>query len=141
MIDLRSDTVTRPTQAMRCAMLDAAVGDDVFGEDPTVNRLEEYVAALLGHPPGGFEYVSRSPGQLEAHLLRQTLHLLQVPRPRQDRSRRNRHVVLRPRSHHEPYPRRQQRPYIRASCLSKLIHDEKLDLIFKLVKYLCVNFS
>ena len=48
MIDLRSDTVTRPTQAMRLAMAEAPVGDDVFGEDPTVNRLEEYVAELLG---------------------------------------------------------------------------------------------
>ena len=48
MIDLRSDTVTRPTQAMRRAMCEAAVGDDVFGEDPTVNRLEAYVAELLG---------------------------------------------------------------------------------------------
>ncbi len=48
MIDLRSDTVTRPTEAMRQAMIEAPVGDDVFGDDPTVNRLEEYVAALLG---------------------------------------------------------------------------------------------
>jgi threonine aldolase len=48
MIDLRSDTVTRPTEGMRRAMFEAALGDDVFGEDPTVNRLEEYVAALLG---------------------------------------------------------------------------------------------
>ncbi|MCD6053688.1 MAG: L-threonine aldolase [Rubrobacteraceae bacterium] len=48
MIDLRSDTVTRPTEAMRRAMFEAPVGDDVFGEDPTVNRLEEYVADLLG---------------------------------------------------------------------------------------------
>jgi threonine aldolase len=48
MIDLRSDTVTRPTEGMRRAMLEAPVGDDVFGEDPTVNRLEEYVAGLLG---------------------------------------------------------------------------------------------
>jgi threonine aldolase len=48
MIDLRSDTVTRPTPAMRAAMLAAEVGDDVFHEDPTVNRLEERVAALLG---------------------------------------------------------------------------------------------
>ena len=48
MIDLRSDTVTRPTEGMRRAMLEAPVGDDVFGEDPTVNRLEEYVATLLG---------------------------------------------------------------------------------------------
>ena len=48
MIDLRSDTVTRPTEEMRRAMFEAALGDDVFGEDPTVNRLEEYVADLLG---------------------------------------------------------------------------------------------
>ncbi|CAN5790708.1 low-specificity L-threonine aldolase [soil metagenome] len=48
MIDLRSDTVTRPTEGMRRAMLEAPVGDDVFGEDPTVNRLEDYVADLLG---------------------------------------------------------------------------------------------
>jgi threonine aldolase len=48
MIDLRSDTVTRPAEGMWRVMLEAAVGDDVFGEDPTVNRLEEYVATLLG---------------------------------------------------------------------------------------------
>lgn len=48
MIDLRSDTVTRPTEGMRRAMLEAPLGDDVFGEDPTVNHLEEYVAGLLG---------------------------------------------------------------------------------------------
>lgn len=48
MIDLRSDTVTRPTPAMRAAMRQAEVGDDVFGEDPTVNHLQERVAHLLG---------------------------------------------------------------------------------------------
>ncbi len=48
MIDLRSDTVTQPTAAMREAIATAAVGDDVFGDDPTVNALEEYVAELLG---------------------------------------------------------------------------------------------
>ena len=48
-IDLRSDTVTRPTAAMREAMARAEVGDDQFGEDPTINRLQERVAALLGH--------------------------------------------------------------------------------------------
>lgn len=48
MIDLRSDTVTRPTPAMLAAMMAAEVGDDVFREDPTVNRLEERSAALLG---------------------------------------------------------------------------------------------
>ncbi|MBC8417146.1 MAG: low-specificity L-threonine aldolase [Desulfobacterales bacterium] len=47
-IDLRSDTITRPTAAMRRAMADAEVGDDVFGEDPTVNRLEEMAAERLG---------------------------------------------------------------------------------------------
>jgi threonine aldolase len=47
-IDLRSDTVTRPSAAMRSAMLDAEVGDDVYAEDPTVERLEQHVAALLG---------------------------------------------------------------------------------------------
>lgn len=48
MIDLRSDTVTRPSQAMRKAMVRADVGDDVYGEDPTVNALQEHVAELLG---------------------------------------------------------------------------------------------
>jgi threonine aldolase len=47
-IDLRSDTVTKPTPAMRKAMAEAEVGDDVYGEDPTVNRLEAMVAGLLG---------------------------------------------------------------------------------------------
>ena len=48
MIDLRSDTVTRPTPAMRQAMANAEVGDDVYGEDPTVNKLEQAAAALFG---------------------------------------------------------------------------------------------
>ena len=47
-IDLRSDTVTKPTPAMRKAMAEAEVGDDVFGEDPTVNALQEKVAKILG---------------------------------------------------------------------------------------------
>ena len=48
MIDLRSDTVTRPTPAMRAAMANAEVGDDVYGEDPTVNLLEQTAAKLFG---------------------------------------------------------------------------------------------
>lgn len=48
MIDLRSDTVTKPTPAMRQAMADAPVGDDVYGEDPTINRLEALAAEMLG---------------------------------------------------------------------------------------------
>ncbi len=54
MIDLRSDTVTRPSAGMLAAMTSAPVGDDVYGEDPTVNRLEETVAGLLGHEAGLF---------------------------------------------------------------------------------------
>lgn len=53
-IDLRSDTVTRPTPAMRQAMAAAEVGDDVYGEDPTVRALEERVAALVGKEAGLF---------------------------------------------------------------------------------------
>jgi threonine aldolase len=47
-IDLRSDTVTRPSPEMRAAMAAAPVGDDQYGEDPTTNRLQEHLAALLG---------------------------------------------------------------------------------------------
>lgn len=47
-VDLRSDTVTKPTRAMRKAMAEAVVGDDVYGEDPTVNRLQERAAELMG---------------------------------------------------------------------------------------------
>ena len=53
-IDLRSDTVTQPTGAMREAMARAEVGDDVYGEDPTVNKLEQLVADLLGADEGLF---------------------------------------------------------------------------------------
>jgi len=48
MIDLRSDTVTKPTEAMRKAMARAEVGDDVYGEDPTVNRLQDMAATMFG---------------------------------------------------------------------------------------------
>ncbi|HEU4908081.1 MAG TPA: GntG family PLP-dependent aldolase [Propionibacteriaceae bacterium] len=54
MIDLRSDTVTKPTEQMREAMFAAPVGDDVYAEDPTVNELELRVAAMLGHEAGLF---------------------------------------------------------------------------------------
>ena len=53
-VDLRSDTVTRPTPAMRAAIAAAAVGDDVFGDDPTVNALQERIAALTGKPAALF---------------------------------------------------------------------------------------
>ena len=53
-VDLRSDTVTRPTKVMRAAMLDAEVGDDVYGEDPTVNALQQRLATDLGFEAGLF---------------------------------------------------------------------------------------
>src|SRR2546427_5357903 len=53
-VDLRSDTVTRPTAEMRRAMAEAEVGDDVYGEDPTVNRLEKRAAEIFGKRGGRF---------------------------------------------------------------------------------------
>jgi threonine aldolase len=66
-IDLRSDTVTKPTPAMRRAMAEAEVGDDVFGDDPTVNALEERAAGLLGKEAGLF-VASGTMGNLVAQM-------------------------------------------------------------------------
>jgi threonine aldolase len=68
MIDLRSDTVTRPSPPMRRAMAEAEVGDDQFGEDPTVNRLQEQVAALLGKEAGLFVPTGTMANQLALKL-------------------------------------------------------------------------
>jgi threonine aldolase len=68
-VDLRSDTVTRPTPAMRRAMADAPVGDDVYGEDPTVNALETRVAALLG-----FEAALLLPSGTQSNLVALLTH-------------------------------------------------------------------
>ena len=54
MIDLRSDTVTKPTPEMYDAMANAVVGDDVYGDDPTINELEQTVAEMLGFEAGMF---------------------------------------------------------------------------------------
>jgi len=67
-IDLRSDTVTRPTEQMRRAMAEAPVGDDVFGEDPTINRLEEYVAALLGKEAAMYAPSGTMTNQIGVHV-------------------------------------------------------------------------
>ena len=66
--DLLSDTLTRPTPAMREAMARAEVGDDVFGEDPTVRALEEKVAGLLGHEAGLFAPTGSLANQLGVRL-------------------------------------------------------------------------
>jgi threonine aldolase len=68
-IDLRSDTVTRPTPAMRAAMIDAAVGDDVYGEDPTVNALQRRLADDLG-----FEAALFVPTGTQSNLLALMAH-------------------------------------------------------------------
>ncbi len=67
-IDLRSDTVTRPTPAMRRAMAAAEVGDDVYGEDPTVNRLEERAAGLLEREAALFVPSGTMGNQIAVHL-------------------------------------------------------------------------
>ena len=67
--DLRSDTLTRPTPAMRAAMASAEVGDDVYGEDPTVNELERRVADLLGHEAGLFTPTGSLGNMLGVRLL------------------------------------------------------------------------
>jgi threonine aldolase len=67
--DLRSDTVTRPTAEMRAAMASAPVGDDVFGDDPTVNALEEQVAALFGHEAALFCPTGTMANQIALQLL------------------------------------------------------------------------
>ncbi len=69
LIDLRSDTVTQPTVAMRTAMAGAEVGDDVYGEDPTVNRLEKMAAQMLGKDAAVF-----APSGTQTNLLALLAH-------------------------------------------------------------------
>ncbi|GJI99566.1 hypothetical protein RugamoR64_01050 [Duganella rhizosphaerae] len=68
-LDLRSDTVTRPSAAMRAAMNAADVGDDVYGDDPTVNRLQEYTADLFGYEDALF-----APSGTQSNLLALLAH-------------------------------------------------------------------
>lgn len=66
-VDLRSDTVTRPTAAMRRAIAEAVVGDDVFGDDPTVKALERRVADLAGKDAGLYVPSGTMGNQLVPH--------------------------------------------------------------------------
>ena len=68
MIDLRSDTVTHPTRSMREAMATAEVGDDVYGEDPTVNRLEERAAELMGREAAVYVPTGTMGNQIAIHI-------------------------------------------------------------------------
>jgi threonine aldolase len=85
-IDLRSDTVSRPTPEMRRAMAEAEVGDDVFGDDPTVNALEERAAELLGKEAGLFV-----PSGTMGNLVAQMAHLR---RGEETIAGREHHIVL-----------------------------------------------
>ena len=76
MVDLRSDTVTRPTPGMRAAMAAAEVGDDVYGEDPTVNALQARVAALFGHEAALFTPTGSMANQIALQLLVPPAHEL-----------------------------------------------------------------
>jgi len=69
LVDLRSDTVTRPSKAMREAMAAAEVGDDVFGDDPTVNELERRVAARFGHEAALYAPSGSMANQIALQLL------------------------------------------------------------------------
>jgi len=69
MIDLRSDTVTRPSPEMRAAIASAPVGDDVYADDPTVNALEERVAAMFGKEAGVFAPTGSLSNQLGIRTL------------------------------------------------------------------------
>src|SRR6476469_9478744 len=86
MIDLRSDTVTRPTPGMLAAMPAAEVGDDVFGEDPTVNELDRRTAATFGLEAGLFVPTGTMANQIAVRvhcrpqdevLLESTCHIYQ----------------------------------------------------------------
>ncbi len=75
LVDLRSDTVTRPSRAMRRAMAEADVGDDRFGDDPTVNRLEERAAELTGKDAAVFLPSGTMCTQVALHALVRSGHL------------------------------------------------------------------
>jgi threonine aldolase len=75
-IDLRSDTVTRPTEAMRRAMAEAEVGDDWYGDDPTVNRLEERCAEVTGMEGAVYVATGTMANEIALHVFVRTGHLV-----------------------------------------------------------------
>jgi threonine aldolase len=75
-IDLRSDTVTEPTQAMRRAMATAEVGDDWYGDDPTVNRLQDHISELTGKPAALFLTTGTLCNQIALHVWARSGHFV-----------------------------------------------------------------
>src|SRR6266496_4683316 len=76
LIDLRSDTVTKPTPAMRKAMADAEVGDDWYGDDPTVNRLQEACAEVTGKEAGVYVPTGTMANEIALHIWCRSGHLV-----------------------------------------------------------------
>ena len=75
-IDLRSDTVTKPTKAMRAAMADAEVGDDWYGDDPTVNRLEQRCSEITGKPAAVYVATGTMANEIALHVFVHSGHLV-----------------------------------------------------------------
>ena len=75
-IDLRSDTVTRPTRAMRAAMAEAEVGDDWYGDDPTVNRLQELCAEITGKEAALYVATGTMANEIALHVLVRSGHFV-----------------------------------------------------------------
>ena len=75
-VDLRSDTVTRPSPAMRQAMATAEVGDDLFGDDPTVNRLQDRAAELTGRQAGLYLPTGTLCNQIAMHAFARAGHFV-----------------------------------------------------------------
>ena len=75
-IDLRSDTVTRPTPAMRAAMAEAEVGDDWYGDDPTVNRLQERCAEITGKEAALYVVTGTMANEIALHVLVRSGHFV-----------------------------------------------------------------
>src|SRR5690348_1209565 len=73
-VDLRSDTVTKPSDAMRRAMADAEVGDDWYGDDPTVNRLQDRAAEVTGKEAGMFVPSGTMANQIAVHAFVRSGH-------------------------------------------------------------------
>ena len=82
-IDLRSDTVTTPTQAMRTAMARAEVGDDWYGDDPTVNHLEERCAEITGKQAAVYVATGTMANEIALHVFARLGHLVSLQRSSQ----------------------------------------------------------
>ena len=112
MIDLRSDTVTRPTPEMRRAMMEAEVGDDVYGEDPTVNRLEQRAAEIIGKEAALFVPTGTMGNTIAIKLLTEHGQEVICRFPRSRTGLRTLHGGLVFRLRRPPHPDRRRHPLL-----------------------------